>query len=161
MTLIDRINRYFARQKHKYITKLHYSNPELCKMEIEYMYKVYKIWHNALDKFLGIIATIMSDYMQGRRNDANTKEYIDFYYDDLKVIQTKLKNHLIECSHKCRLFLFFTKKGCINKYYPERFKEDLERYKVLSESMIIYDPYLDLKKMKVEMKKKDIEKDFH
>jgi hypothetical protein len=62
---------------------------------------------------------------------------------------------------KCRLFLFFTKKGCINEYYPEGFKVGLERYKVLSESKINYDPYLDFKQMKVEKKKKDIEKDFH
>ena len=69
--------------------------------------------------------------------------------------------HLIGFSHKCRLFLFFTKKGCINEYYPKEFKEGLERYKVLSESMINYDPYLDFKQMKVEKKKKEIEKDFH
>lgn len=161
MTLIARIKRYFARLKHKYKTKLHYSNPDICKIEIEYMDNVYKIWHNSLDKFLGSIAIIMSEYMQGRRNDANTKEYIDFYYGEMKDVQIKLKKHLIDCSHKCRLFLFFTKKGCINEYYPEGFKVGLERYKVLSESMINYDPYLDFKQMKVEMKKKDIEKDFH
>jgi len=161
MTLMDRIKRYFARQKHKYITKMHYSNPDICKIEIEYMDNVYKIWYNSLDKFLGSIAVIMSEYMQGRRNDANTKECIDFYYGELKDVQTKLKNHLKECSHKCRLFLFFTKKGCINEYYPEGFKVGLERHKVLSESMINYDPYLDFKQMKVEKKKKDIEKDFH
>lgn len=161
MTLIDRIKRYFARQKHKYITKLHYSNSDICKLEIEYMDKVYKIWHNSLCKYLGIFGKILSEYMQGLQNEANIKEYIDFYYDDLKVVQTKLKNHLIECFHKCRLFLFFTKKGCINEYYPEVFKVGLERYKVLSESMINYDLYFDLKQIKVEKKKKDIEKDFH
>lgn len=161
MTLIARIKRYFARQKHKYITKMHYSNPDICKIEIEYMDNVYKIWDNSLGKYLGAYAVIMAEYMQGRRNDANTKECIDFYYGEMKDVQTKLKNHLKECSHKCRLFLFFTKKGCINEYYPEGFKVGLERYKVLSESKINYDPYLDFKQMKVEKKKKDIEKDFH
>lgn len=161
MTLRDKIKRYFARQKHKYTTKLHYSNPDICKIEIEYMDNVYKIWDNSLGKYLGACAIIMSEYMQGRRNDANTKECIDFYYGEMKDVQTKLKNHLKECSHKCRLFLFFTKKGCINEYYPEGFKVGLERYKVLSESKINYDPYLDFKQMKVEKKKKDIEKDFH
>lgn len=160
MTLIDRIKRYFFRQKHKYLTKIQYSNPNICKIEIEYMDNVYKIWYNSLDKFLGRIAIIMSEYMQGRRNDANTKEFIDFYYGEMKDVQTKLKKHLIECSHKCRLYLFFTKKGCINEYYPKEFKVRLEKYKVLSESMINYDPYLDFKQMKVEMKMKDIEKDF-
>lgn len=161
MTLIARIKRYFARLKHKYKTKLHYSNADICKIEIEYIDNVYKIWHNSLDKYLGACAVIMSEYMQGRRNDANTKECIDIYYNDMKDVQTKLKKHLIDCSHKCRLFLFFTKKGCINEYYPEGFKVGLERYKVLSESMINYDPYLDFKQMKVEKKKKDLEKDFH
>jgi hypothetical protein len=125
------------------------------------MDNVYKIWDNSLGKYLGACAIIMSEYMQGRRNDANTKECIDFYYNEMKDVQIKLKNHLKECSHKCRLFLFFTKKGCINEYYPEGFKVGLERYKVLSESKINYDPYLDFKQMKVEKKKKDIEKDFH
>lgn len=160
MTLIDRIKRYFARQKHKYITKMHHSNPDICKIEIKYMYKVYKIWNNSLDKYLGTCAIIMSEYMQGKRNDTNTKECIDFYYGKLKDVQTKLKKHLIECSHKCRLFLFFTKKRCINEYYPEVFKVRLERYKVLSESMINYDPYLDFKQMKVEKKKNELIKDF-
>jgi hypothetical protein len=161
MTLIARIKRYFARKKHKFKTKMHYSNPDICKIEIEYMDNVYKIWDNSLGKYLGACAIIMSEYMQGRRNDANTKECIDFYYNEMKDVQIKLKNHLKECSHKCRLFLFFTKKGCINEYYPEGFKVGLERYKVLSESKINYDPYLDFKQMKVEKKKKDIEKDFH
>jgi hypothetical protein len=161
MTLIARIKRYFSRLKHKYKTKLHYSNSDICKIEIEYMDNVYKIWDNSLGKYLGACAVIMSEYMQGRRNDANTKECIDFYYNEMKDVQIKLKNHLKECSHKCRLFLFFTKKGCINEYYPEGFKVGLERYKVLSESKINYDPYLDFKQMKVEKKKKDIEKDFH
>ena len=161
MTLIARIKRYFARLKHKYKTKLHYSNSDICKIEIEYMDNVYKIWDNSLGKYLGACAVIMAEYMQGRRNDANTKECIDFYYNEMKDVQIKLKNHLKECSHKCRLFLFFTKKGCINEYYPEGFKLGLERYKVLSESKINYDPYLDFKQMKVEKKKKDIEKDFH
>ena len=155
------IKRYFARKKHKYITKLHYSNPELCKIEIEYMDNVYKIWHNALDKFLGCIAIFMSEYMQGNYDENKTFKALNNNYGELKNVQTILKNHLIECSHKCRLFLFFTKKGCINEYYPKEFKEGLERYKVLSESMINYDPYLDFKQMKVEKKKKDIEKDFH
>lgn len=160
MTLIDIIKRYFACQKHKYITKMHYSNSDICMIEIEYMDNVYKVWYNSLDKYLGTCAIIMSEYMQGKRNDANTKECIDFYYGKLKDVQTKLKKHLIECSHKCRLFLFFTKKRCINEYYPEVFKVRLERYKVLSESMINYDPYLDFKQMKVEMKKNELIKDF-
>lgn len=161
MTLRDKIKRYFVRQKHKYITKMHYSNPDICKLEIKYMDNVYKILNNSLNKYLSNFAIILSEYIQVRRNDANTKECIDFYYDEMKDVQTKLKKHLIECSHKCRLFLFFTKKGCINEYYPEEFKVGLERYKVFSESKINYDPYLDFKQMKVEMKKKDLEKDFH
>lgn len=161
MTLMDRIKRYFARQKHKYITKMHYSNPDICKIEIEYMDNVYKIWDNSLGKYLGSFAIILSEYMQGLRNEANTKECIDFYYAEMEDVQTKLKKHLIDCSHKCRLFLFFTKKGCINEYYPEGFKAGLERYKVLSLPKINYDPYLDFKRMKVEKKKKDLEKDFH
>ena len=161
MTLIERIKRFFVRQKPKYITKMHYSNSDICKIEIEYMDNVYKIWDNSLGKYLGSFVIILSEYMQGLRDEANTKECIDFYYDDMKDVQTKLKKHLIECSHKCRLFLFFAKKGCINEYCPERFKVGLERYKVLSLPKINYDPYLDFKRMKIEKKKKDIEKDFH
>lgn len=66
------IKKYFARKKHKYITKLHYLNSELCKIEIEYMDNVYKIWHNALDKFLGCIAIFMSEYMQGNYDENKT-----------------------------------------------------------------------------------------
>ena len=162
MTLRDKIKRYFVRQKHKYITKMHYSNPDICKIEIEYMDNVYKILNNSLNnKYLSYFAIILSEYIQVRRNDANTKECIDFYYDEMKDVQTKLKKHLIECSHKCRLFLFFTKKGCINEYYPEEFKVGLERYKVFSESKINYDPYLEFKRIQVIKKKKDLEKDFH
>lgn len=161
MTLMARIKRYFVRQKHKYITKLHYSNPDICKIEIEYMDNVYKIWDNSLSKYLGSFAVILSEYMQGLRNEANTMECIDYYYAEIKDVQEKLKKHLKECSHKCRLFLFFTKKGCINEYYPEGFKVGLERYKELSESRISYDPYLDFKKIKIEKKKKDLDKDFN
>ena len=161
MTLIARIKRYFARQKHKFITKEHYSNSDICKIEIEYMDNVYKIWNNSLDKYLGACAVIISEYMQGLRNEANTKECIDYYYGEMKDVQEKLRKHLIDCSHKCRMFLFFTKKGCINEYYPERFRIGLKNYMVLSETKISYDPYLDFKRMKVEKKKKDLEKDFH
>lgn len=161
MTLIDRIKRYFARQKHKYITKMEYSTPTLCKIENEYMDNVYLIWNNSLIKYYGSFAIILSEYMQGLRDDVNTKECIDLYYNEVKDIQTKLKKHLIDCSHKCRMFLFFAKKGCIDKHYPEKFREDLEKYKVSFKEMINYDPYLDFKRMKVEKKKKDLEKDFH
>ena len=153
------IKRYFARKKHKYITKLHYSNPELCKIEIEYMHNVYKLWKSSLDKYLDICVYFLAEYMQGKCDENITFKALNIY-GELKNVQTKLKKHLIECSHKCRLFLFFTKKGCINEYYPEVFKVDLERYKVLSESMINYDPYLDFKKIKIKKKKKDLEKDF-
>lgn len=155
------IKRYFARKKHKYITKLHYSNSELCKIEIEYMDNVYKIWKSTLNKYLDLCVYILAEYMQGKYDENITFKALNNIYGELKNVQTKLKKHLIECSHKCRLFLFFTKKGCINEYYPERFKVDLERYKVLSESMINYDPYLDFKKIKIKKKKKDLEKDFH
>lgn len=161
MTLIARIKRYFARQKHKYMTKLEYSNPALCKIENDYMDNVYFIWDNSLNKYLGSYAIILAEYMQGLRDDANTKECIDLYYNEVKDIQEKLKNHLINCSHKCRLFVFFAKKGCIDKHYTEKFREDLERYKASLEEKINYDPYLDFKRMKIEKKKKDLEKDFN
>lgn len=161
MTLIDRIIRYFVRQKHKYITKMHYSNPNICKIENDYMDNVYFIWDNSLSQYLGACAVILSEYMQGLRDEANTKECIDLYYNEVKYIQEKLKKHLIFCSHTCRLFVFFAKKGCIDKHYTEKFREDMERYKASLEEKINYDPYLDFKRMKVEKKKKDIEKDFH
>lgn len=161
MTLIARIKRYFSRLKHKYKTKLHYSNPDICKIEIEYMDNVYKIWDNSLGKYSGACAVIMAEYMQGRRNDANTKEYIDLYSGKIKDVLRIMKTQLIEYSHVCRLFLFFTKKGCINEYYPKRLKEYLESLKFLYVTKNNYDPYLDFKQMKVKMKKKDLEKDFH
>lgn len=161
MTLMARIKRYFVRQKHKYITKMHYSNPDICKIEINFMDNVYKIYNDSLSKYFGSFGVIFAEYMQGLRDDANTMECIDYYYGEIKDVQAKLKNHLKECSHKCRLFLFFTKKGCINEYYPEGFKVGLERYKELSKSRVSYDPYLDFKRMKVEKKKKDLEKDFN
>lgn len=161
MTLMARIKRYFVRQKHKYITKLHYSNPDICKIEMDFMDNVYKIYDNSLSKYFGSFAIIFSEYMQGLRDDANTMDCIDYYYGEIQDVQAKLKNHLRECSHKCRLFLFFTKKRCINEYYPEGFKVGLERYKELSKTRVNYDPYLDFKQMKVEKKKKDLEKDFN
>ena len=56
------IKRYFARKKHKYITKLHYSNPELCKIEIEYMHNVYKIWKSSLNMYMNYCVYILSEY---------------------------------------------------------------------------------------------------
>ena len=153
MTLMARIKRFFVRQKHKYTTKLKYSNADICKIEMNFMDNVYKIYNDSLSKYFGSFGIIFAEYMQGLRDDANTMECIDYYYAEMEDVQTKLKKHLKECSHKCRLFLFFTKKGCINEYYPEGFKVGLERYKVLSEQKINYDPYLDFKRMKVEKKK--------
>lgn len=161
MTLIAKIKRYFSRQKHKYITKLKYSNSDICKIEMDFMDNLYKIYNNSLNKYFGSFGIIFSEYMQGFRDDANTKECIDFYYGEITDAQAKLKKHLRECSHKCRLFLFFVKKGCINEYYPEGFKAALERYKEISETRINYDPYLDFKRMKIEKKKKDLDKDFN
>lgn len=161
MTLMARIKRFFVRQKHKYTTKLKYSNSDICKIEMNFMDNVYKIYNDSLSKYFGSFGIIFAEYMQGLRDDANTMDCIDFYYGEIQDVQAKLKNHLRECSHKCRMFMFFAKKGSIKEYYPGRFRAALERYKELSKTRINYDPYLDFKRMKVEKKKKDLEKDFH
>lgn len=164
MTLIDRIKRYFARQMLKFSIKLHYSDSENCKFELESVDKYYNIFDSYFDtinEYSYFINVIFSEYMQGIQTDADVKESIDAYIDDLKRAQTELKKHLRRLSNHCRLFLFFSKKGCIKEYYPEKFRDFLKKYKVLAEPKINYDPYLDFKRMKVEKKKKDLEKDFH
>ena len=161
MTLIDRIKRFFARQKHKYTTKLHYSNPDICKIEIETIKYVYHSYEKTLNVYFDKYTKIFTEYMHGRLNVANTKEYIDLYSGKIKDVLRIMKTQLIEYSHVCRLFLFFTKKGCINEYYPKRLKEYLESLKFLYVTKNSYNPYLDFKQMKVEKKKKDLEKDFH
>lgn len=161
MTLIARIKRYFARQKHKYKTKLQYSNPDICKIELETIKYIYHGYEKTLNDYFDSYTKIFTEYMHGRLSDANTKEYIDYYSGKIKNVLRRMKMHLIEYSHVCRLYLFFTKKGCINEYYPKRLKEYLKSLKFLYVTKNSYNPYLDFKKIKIKKKKKDLEKDFH
>ena len=161
MILIDRIKRFFVRQKHKYTTKLHYSNPDICKIELETIKYVYHIYEKTLNDYFDSYKIIFTEYIHGRLSDANTKEYIDYYFGKIKDVLRRMKTNLIEDSHVCRLFLFFTKKGCINEYYPERLKECLENFKFIYVTKNRFDPYLEFKRIQVKKKKKDLEKDFN
>lgn len=161
MTLIDRIKRFFVRQKHKYTTKLHYSNSDICKIEHETIKYVYHSYEKTLNEYFDSYTKIFTEYMHGRLSDANTKEYIDYYSGQIKDVLRRMKTHLIEYSHVCRLYLFFTKKGCINKYYPEKIKECVNNFKFIYVAKNRFDPYLEFKRIQVLKKKKDLEKDFN